>query len=376
MPTIEDRFVMRRGLSANLVIVNEVPLQGEWILSLDAPDDAHRLKIGDGTTHYNDLPFIGLGGTAYTAGAGINIAGSVISSTLGSIALSGFPDSYADLPSSLGTGDAGNAYMLKSDHLVYIWDGTAFPADGDGIEVSGGGSIVVSDYVDTVLADAPIAFWKLDDAAGGVAADLSGNGRPGVYKGNSDRNIVPSINLPGAALFDGTTGYVDVAYGSWMDHGDISLEAWVYYLSGASSRVGLITRKYASSGWIPYSLETAAGPGSSIQMAQYTGSAWQNASAQNANPTMSWMHVVGTRSAAGILNIYVNGMKAAVPVTASVASPGSEGIFLGRQHNYVAASAYLSGLLSCCAVYDKVLTPAQVAKHYNVGSVPRWLIGD
>jgi len=33
-------------------------------LTLDAPNDAHRLKIGDGTTHYNDLPFIGMGGGA------------------------------------------------------------------------------------------------------------------------------------------------------------------------------------------------------------------------------------------------------------------------------------------------------------------------
>lgn len=62
MPTIQDRFVMRRGLAANLASVNEVPLQGEWILTLDAVDDSHRLKIGDGTTHYNDLPYVAIGG--------------------------------------------------------------------------------------------------------------------------------------------------------------------------------------------------------------------------------------------------------------------------------------------------------------------------
>ena len=68
MPIIQDRFVMRRGLAANLASVNEVPLQGEWILALDAVDDAHRLKIGDGLTPYNDLAFIGIGGGGAPAG--------------------------------------------------------------------------------------------------------------------------------------------------------------------------------------------------------------------------------------------------------------------------------------------------------------------
>lgn len=75
MPTIQDRFVMRRGLAADLASVNEVPLQGEWILTLDAVDDSHRLKIGDGTTHYNDLPYIATG-SGGAAGGIVNVAGS------------------------------------------------------------------------------------------------------------------------------------------------------------------------------------------------------------------------------------------------------------------------------------------------------------
>lgn len=67
MPTIQDRFVMRRGLAADLASVNEVPLQGEWILTLDAVDDAHRLKIGDGVTHYNDLAYLQIGSAVGTA---------------------------------------------------------------------------------------------------------------------------------------------------------------------------------------------------------------------------------------------------------------------------------------------------------------------
>lgn len=78
MPTIQDRFVMRRGLAANLASVNEVPLQGEWILVLDATDDAHRMKIGDGATRYNDLPYLAIGGGS---GGGVQsiVAGTNVS---------------------------------------------------------------------------------------------------------------------------------------------------------------------------------------------------------------------------------------------------------------------------------------------------------
>lgn len=51
--TIQYRFLCRRGTAAALAAANEVPLQGEIYKELDTG----REKTGDGTTHYNDLPF-------------------------------------------------------------------------------------------------------------------------------------------------------------------------------------------------------------------------------------------------------------------------------------------------------------------------------
>lgn len=56
-------------------------------------------------------------------GAGLEIAGSV--------AL------YADLPSGLGPGDAGTAYFVEADGMLYIWNGSAFPANGMGTVFQG-----------------------------------------------------------------------------------------------------------------------------------------------------------------------------------------------------------------------------------------------
>mgnify|MGYP006268383301 CR=1 FL=1 len=48
------------------------------------------------------------------------------------ISINGSVATYGDLPSNLGTGDAGYAYEVLADGKLYIWTGTQFPADGDG----------------------------------------------------------------------------------------------------------------------------------------------------------------------------------------------------------------------------------------------------
>jgi hypothetical protein len=53
MATIQDRFLLRRGLSAALVSTNQVPLDGEIYYATDT----RTMKIGDGVTPYNSLPF-------------------------------------------------------------------------------------------------------------------------------------------------------------------------------------------------------------------------------------------------------------------------------------------------------------------------------
>jgi hypothetical protein len=56
-------------------------------------------------------------------GAGLVINGSVAT--------------YADLPNNLTPADAGHAYFVETDGKLYIWSGTAWPADGDGSQFQG-----------------------------------------------------------------------------------------------------------------------------------------------------------------------------------------------------------------------------------------------
>ena len=56
-------------------------------------------------------------------GAGIEVTGSV--------------STYADLPSGLTTEDEGKGYYVEADGKLYIWNGTSFPANGDGVQIQG-----------------------------------------------------------------------------------------------------------------------------------------------------------------------------------------------------------------------------------------------
>lgn len=53
------------------------------------------------------------------------------------LVITGEVETYADLPSNLTEGDAGKAYIVEADGLLYIWNGTSFPADENGLQFVG-----------------------------------------------------------------------------------------------------------------------------------------------------------------------------------------------------------------------------------------------
>lgn len=85
----------------------------------DTGDTGPKGDTGDtGATGATGAP-----GATGADGAGIEIAGSAAT--------------YAALPSGLGSGDAGNGYLVTADGKLYIWDGDSFPADGSGVAFQG-----------------------------------------------------------------------------------------------------------------------------------------------------------------------------------------------------------------------------------------------
>lgn len=172
MPTIQDRFRIRRGTAAALAAANEVPLADEMVYESDSghTDGKYKIKIGDGVTPWNDLAYLATGdggggasgvnlqtGTEYTfvlADDGLTVIGSnaaAIAFTIpadadvafaigakiaytqgaaGTITISGGANVTVHAPNGNATGaqwDGGVAEKIAADEWQ-LWNGPALGA--------------------------------------------------------------------------------------------------------------------------------------------------------------------------------------------------------------------------------------------------------
>src|SRR6185369_10428119 len=69
----------------------------------------------------------------------------------------------------------------------------------------------VTGYATAVLADGPVSYWRLGEAAGTVAADSAGS-RAGTYTGGVTLGQSGALaDLSRSLRLDGSTGYVQIA---------------------------------------------------------------------------------------------------------------------------------------------------------------------
>lgn len=67
------------------------------------------------------------------------------------IAIAGDVDTYVELPTGLTLADAGKGYFVKADGKLYIWTGSAFPADGSGAAFQGPEGKAATVTIDSVV---------------------------------------------------------------------------------------------------------------------------------------------------------------------------------------------------------------------------------
>lgn len=364
---IQVRWQARRGTAAALATANEVPLEGEVYKELDTG----REKTGDGSTHYNDLPYTipgpykvtgladgdtmvwnaalglwlpGTAGAAIEAGTGISIdedsAGiKTISTNYGAIALSGRVATYAALPVGLGSGDAGKAYMVDADGLIYIWDGAAFPADGSGVMISGisgapDGSIPTSGTIyippkPTKLAQVTIggdiyflpAYKKYDPGTDPYFASVISllhfasdftdqKGLPWTAHGSA---VVASGGVFGGNCLNIGNGGVDFLTSPYqaafdIGAGDATIEMWVYQTVAASQASTFSSMMQTSgSGYGPFRLESYTA--SNVRLLNSpSGTSWYNTTQAGGWSLNAWHHIAYVKSGSNGL-IYVDGVQ-------------------------------------------------------------------
>jgi hypothetical protein len=215
----------------------------------------------------------------------------------------------------------------------------------------------------------PVTFYRFEETAGSVAADLIGV-HPGTLK-----NFVAS-SQPGApqvggnaALFDGINDYVSVANpfsASQLNGASYSVELW-FNPNFSDARMTLVALTTAAGhavmleriegGYIRFVNRIPAGIGGSGNDLQSTATAIEG----------RWNHVAAVRDGAS-MRIYLNGAQVASLSNATGNLPADLRLTIGRLSD-TQGMRYFAGKLDEVAIYNRALTPGEVALHASHGVV-------
>jgi hypothetical protein len=211
-------------------------------------------------------------------------------------------------------------------------------------------------YPAAVFADAPLAYWRLDEASGTTAADGMG-GSSGIYLNGV------TLAQPGAlandpdpsAWFDGVNDTVRVPSTlALAPTAGLTLEAWLDPTSLPSTSASIVRKEQSymlrvtSTGALFFRIWTADGNNHEYQ------------SAANVIAPNQWTHVVGTWDGASMV-IYANGVPVGSRSQGGALGANSNELYIGCGLN---SYDYFNGSIDEVAVYDHPLTAARVQAHW------------
>ena len=212
-----------------------------------------------------------------------------------------------------------------------------------------------SSYAQTVLADAPVAYWRLGEASGTTVADSAGT-NVGTYVG------APTLSVSGAltgdsntaVAIDGVNDAITVPDTAALHLGDgpWSMEFW--YNRANLSTNGYILSKGSGTAW-PYLdydgqiYVTVAGSGDAV-------------SAAGPDDSGIWHHLVITKTAADAWKVYVDGVDRTVPIASLSTTSNATGVTI--------ANSAWKGALDEVALYPTALSASQVQAHYAAATGP------
>ena len=229
-------------------------------------------------------------------------------------------------------------------------------------------------YSTAVLGDGPNAYWRLGERTGSTMTDSSPNGNTGTYYSGFRVQSGPLRNdlADSSAWFNGS-GYAQApSTTSLRITGALSIEAWVNWSAvpgnSSSQDTQILVEKgdgatlsataYAL-GWVPMN--------GGLGIYTYSGNSWWAAAEANVPARNTWYYLVGTRSASGVLNFYIDGVLMATgqssssplnDVTTSVGVGGTGGS---------GSTVYpVNGGMEEVAIYPYVLSQEQINRHYTL----------
>ena len=228
-------------------------------------------------------------------------------------------------------------------------------------------------YDATVLADNPVGYWRLGEAAGSATVQNIGS----VAGGSGDVLNGVTLGVPGAIASDndtaatfvqGPTQKIDVPFDAGLNPGpNFSMEVWARVTGGTGHRSPLTSRgDFPQEGFIFY-----ANPGNVWQF--WTGSGQQVGwRVITGTPVVNdeWAHLVGTYDG-DTQRFYINGQEVGNALVGQGFGPNdAEPLRIGGGATEGNGNFFFEGDIDEVAVYDTALSPERVLAHYEAGINP------
>lgn len=273
---------------------------------------------------------------------------------------------------------SSNAYTGFIDQLnVYTTTArTAGQVKSDAIRGAGKqGASAVFGQSDP-LSNGLVGYWKMDEASDATRVDSSGNGN-NLTESASDTVVQSTGKYGSAGDFErGDTEYLEVADNSSLDLGTtFTLSAWMNVESTTGAYESAIIKGTTNGTW-SYSLGTVNNNivGVMIDSDGWVGGGVEIVTAADFITPGEWTHITITYDGSYV-RIFKNGAEQVsnnFPYATTITPFNSSGAL--RLGYWESQSAYFDGILDEVRIYNRAISPAEVAKLYSwaPGPVGYW----
>lgn len=218
-------------------------------------------------------------------------------------------------------------------------------------------------YRDTIIADSPAGYYRLDEASGTTFADASGNSntltissatgflysQSGLLTGD----VNTGVKKTGTGTFNGT-----VAYPPAYITGGFSLDGWFKCtaLSTGSQQLGYFVKITVGTGIYVYLYSSSTGIANQLRI-------WFNSADTYISLSLDTVYYLAIVYDTNYLDVYLNNVSQAhIARSANYSGAVSAFNLLG------AASKMESTILDEFAYYTRALTTDEITKHYGYGT--------
>ena len=225
---------------------------------------------------------------------------------------------------------------------------------------------VAGGYAQTVLADAPIHYYRFEETATSQpAADLgTPGGRNGTFTGGITLGQATApLELGRAARFNGASGTF-VNLGNFHPGNSTTIEAWVQLDPTAANNPGyyVVVARWDGS----YELDFAPGDVPNLVVKNQVN-AFGLVAAPAPLARGQWHHLVGVYDS-GVMTLYLNGAFASsVPLAGTLRNGGPvpDRVLIGATRDGSNSSFQWKGLIDEVAIYSRALSADRVLAHYQ-----------